>query len=157
MYRLTKKEKEIYMGVIDGLSNIEIAESINGNVETVKTHIRTIFKKFDVGSRAKLIVRHYKKEYVSKESTFDSKIILKDWSIRKYDSEYRLSGKVYNHFKMPDGSNTTIRITQIDCEKMLVITGNAEYNLEEPNHLWVSFLKDEKNCSVKDYLKEVKI
>jgi DNA-binding NarL/FixJ family response regulator len=53
---LTKREQEIVALVSKGLSNKEIARSIEVADATVKVHLHNIFIKLDVTSRAKLAV-----------------------------------------------------------------------------------------------------
>lgn len=52
---LTAREEEVLKLILDGKSNREIAEILFISENTVKTHIRNIFSKYDVNSRAKLI------------------------------------------------------------------------------------------------------
>lgn len=51
---LSRREKEVATLVIQGLSNMEIAEELFISVETVKRHISTIFEKCNVSSRKEL-------------------------------------------------------------------------------------------------------
>ena len=52
---LTAREQEVLQLIISGKANREIAETLFISVSTVKTHVRNIFSKYDVGSRAELI------------------------------------------------------------------------------------------------------
>lgn len=52
---LTVREQEILQQILSGKSNREIAGTLFISESTVKTHIRNIFSKYDVGSRAELI------------------------------------------------------------------------------------------------------
>ena len=52
---LTNREMEILRLIARGLSNTEIAETLFISENTVKTHARSIFSKYDVSSRAELI------------------------------------------------------------------------------------------------------
>lgn len=51
---LTHREKEIAMLAAGGLSNQEIAQELFLTVNTVRTHLRAVFKKLDIDRRAKL-------------------------------------------------------------------------------------------------------
>ena len=56
---LTSREKEILDCLSDGQSNKEISTTLNISVETVKSHLRSIYKKINVRSRveaAKLVI-----------------------------------------------------------------------------------------------------
>jgi len=52
---LTERECEVLQFILSGKSNREIAGSLFISESTVKTHVRNIFSKYDVGSRAELI------------------------------------------------------------------------------------------------------
>ena len=52
---LTDKEKEIVQGLVDGLSYKMIAGSASISIETVRTHIKNIYKKLHVHSKADVI------------------------------------------------------------------------------------------------------
>ena len=52
---LTGKEKEIVAGLVDGLSYRKIAEQNFVSVETVRTHIKNIYKKLHVHCKADVI------------------------------------------------------------------------------------------------------
>jgi DNA-binding CsgD family transcriptional regulator len=52
---LTDREQEILEVLLDGKSNREIATALLISESTVKTHVRNIFSKYDVRSRAELI------------------------------------------------------------------------------------------------------
>jgi DNA-binding NarL/FixJ family response regulator len=54
---LSKREKEIVMLVMQGLSNREVAQQARLSEHTVKNYLRRIFDKLGVSSRAELIVR----------------------------------------------------------------------------------------------------
>ena len=53
--RLSDREKEIIKLVRQGLSNREIAQRLTLSPHTVKVHLCTIFRKFHITSRSKLI------------------------------------------------------------------------------------------------------
>ncbi|MGI6586496.1 MAG: LuxR C-terminal-related transcriptional regulator [Lutisporaceae bacterium] len=52
---LTVREQEVLQLILSGKSNREIAGVLCISESTVKTHVRNIFSKYDVGSRAELI------------------------------------------------------------------------------------------------------
>jgi DNA-binding CsgD family transcriptional regulator len=52
---LTAREQEVLQLILSGKSNREIAGALFISENTVKTHARNIFSKYDVGSRAELI------------------------------------------------------------------------------------------------------
>jgi DNA-binding NarL/FixJ family response regulator len=52
---LTEKEKEIVQALVDGLSYKMIAGSANISIETVRTHIKNIYKKLHVHCKAEVI------------------------------------------------------------------------------------------------------
>ncbi len=52
---LTPKEKEIVMGLVDGLSYKMIAEKAFISIETVRSHIKNIYKKLHVHGKAEVI------------------------------------------------------------------------------------------------------
>lgn len=52
---LTEKEKEIVLGLVDGLSYKMIAGSASISIETVRTHIKNIYKKLHVHCKADVI------------------------------------------------------------------------------------------------------
>ncbi len=56
---LTKRERQVYKLVVEGLSNKEIANLFSVAEKTIKFHLSNIFAKLECSSRAKLIVRHY--------------------------------------------------------------------------------------------------
>lgn len=52
---LTDKEKEIVLGLVDGLSYKMIADRSDISIETVRSHIKNIYKKLHVHSKADVI------------------------------------------------------------------------------------------------------
>lgn len=54
-YNLTDREYEITCLVLDGLTNIEIANSLFISINSVKKHLSNIYKKFDASGRYQLI------------------------------------------------------------------------------------------------------
>lgn len=51
---VTEREYEIICGMINGLTNSQLASQQFVSENTIKTHVKRIFKKFDVHSRAEL-------------------------------------------------------------------------------------------------------
>jgi DNA-binding CsgD family transcriptional regulator len=62
---LTVREQEVLQLILSGKSNREIAEALFISESTVKTHIRNIFSKYDVGSRSELISTLLKNQRVN--------------------------------------------------------------------------------------------
>lgn len=53
---LSQREFSILMGIYDGKSNQEIADTNFISINTIKTHIRNLYAKMDVSSRSELLV-----------------------------------------------------------------------------------------------------
>lgn len=53
--QLTKREMDVSMGIIDGLSYKLIADKHNISIDTVKMNIRNIYKKLKINNKAELI------------------------------------------------------------------------------------------------------
>ncbi|NLP50636.1 response regulator transcription factor [Bacillus sp. RO1] len=53
---LTEREKEVLLGLVEGLSNKEIAQRLFISDKTVKIHVSKIFKKLDVKSRSQVVI-----------------------------------------------------------------------------------------------------
>jgi DNA-binding NarL/FixJ family response regulator len=56
---LTDKEKEIVMGLVEGRSYQMIADQSYISIETVRSHIKNIYKKLEIHSKAELIRKSY--------------------------------------------------------------------------------------------------
>ncbi len=56
---LTRREREVLMGVVQGLSNKEIAGNLHISERTVKFHVSHLLSKFKVVLRMDLIRRHF--------------------------------------------------------------------------------------------------
>jgi pSer/pThr/pTyr-binding forkhead associated (FHA) protein len=54
---LTRAQLEVLQLVLQGLDEAAIASRLNRSVHTVHTHLKAIFRQFDVHSRAELIVK----------------------------------------------------------------------------------------------------
>ena len=63
MYKLSPREQEILDWVIKGLTNAEIAQNTGITVDTVKAHLKSIYKKLNVKNRVQALL------YVVKNST----------------------------------------------------------------------------------------
>ena len=60
--QLTDKEKEIVVGLVDGLSYKMIADRMNISIETVRTHIKNIYAKLHVHCKAEVITKSLRGE-----------------------------------------------------------------------------------------------
>jgi len=58
-YRLTRREQEVFQGLMENLSNKEIANRLNISERTAKFHVSNLLAKFDVHRRIDLIVLQY--------------------------------------------------------------------------------------------------
>ncbi len=58
---LTRREEEILQCLAEGKNNKEISASLNLSIETVKTHMKGIFKKLDTRSRLEAVMKAKKK------------------------------------------------------------------------------------------------
>jgi len=56
-FELTPREQEILQHLVKGLTNKEISSATNLAVDTVKTHLRNIFRKFGVKNRTQAIAQ----------------------------------------------------------------------------------------------------
>jgi DNA-binding NarL/FixJ family response regulator len=59
---LSIREKEIVIGLVDGLSYKLIADRMHISIETVRFHIKNIYKKLQVNSKAEVISKSLKGE-----------------------------------------------------------------------------------------------
>lgn len=57
---LTKREKEVLSGLVDGYSYKAIADKLNISVDTVRFHFRNIYKKMHVHSQSEAVVKALK-------------------------------------------------------------------------------------------------
>jgi len=55
MDELSEREREVLTLLCDGMRNREIAAELFIGQETVKSHLKAIFRKLDVGSRCEAI------------------------------------------------------------------------------------------------------
>jgi DNA-binding NarL/FixJ family response regulator len=63
-YNITVKEKEILQHMIDGKSYKMISDVMSLSVETVKTHIKSIYKKLHVNSSSEAVVKAIRQNIV---------------------------------------------------------------------------------------------
>ncbi|HUL43999.1 MAG TPA: response regulator transcription factor [Bacteroidota bacterium] len=59
---LTAKEREVIFGLVDGLSYKMIADRMMISIETVRSHIKSIYNKLHVHSKAEVIGKSFKGE-----------------------------------------------------------------------------------------------
>jgi DNA-binding NarL/FixJ family response regulator len=59
---LTAKEQQVVMAMVDGLSYKMIAERLGVSLETVRHHIKNIYRKLNVNSKGEVIVKSLKGE-----------------------------------------------------------------------------------------------
>lgn len=62
---LTPREKDIVRGIEDGLSYKLIADRLNVSIDTVRTHIRQIYRKLQVNSKAEVISRGWARTHLA--------------------------------------------------------------------------------------------
>lgn len=65
---LTQREQQILRLIAAGLSNDEIAQELYISINTVKTHIKQIYRKLDVRNRADAVTHGYKLKLLSNHS-----------------------------------------------------------------------------------------
>ena len=59
---LTEKEREVVVGLVDGLSYKMIADRMNISMQTVQVHIRNIYRKLHVHCKAEVITKSLRGE-----------------------------------------------------------------------------------------------
>jgi DNA-binding NarL/FixJ family response regulator len=62
---LTPREREVLVLIARGLTNREIASSLNLSLETIKTHVKRIFTKIGVHDRAQAVIAAYEARLVA--------------------------------------------------------------------------------------------
>lgn len=62
--QLTKREKEVLTGLVEGSSYKAIADSLNISIDTVRFHFRNIYKKLHVHSQSEAVVKALKEGLV---------------------------------------------------------------------------------------------
>ena len=60
--KLTRRQQEILLKVVQGLSNREIAKNLHITEQTVKDHMYNIFKRLGVRNRTQLVCRIFGRE-----------------------------------------------------------------------------------------------
>jgi DNA-binding NarL/FixJ family response regulator len=58
--KLTSREAQVVQAIEEGLTNKEVAIRLDISLETVKSHIKNIYRKLEINSRHDLIRRNYK-------------------------------------------------------------------------------------------------
>ena len=61
---LTQREKEILVLITDGMTNEAMAEQLFISPQTVRNHIKNIYDKLQVHSRAQVVVKAIKENLV---------------------------------------------------------------------------------------------
>lgn len=69
--RLTDKQAAILSGVLENLSSQEIADLTNVTANTVRTHLRYIYRKAEVSQRHQLITKYQEAWEQMSDETFD--------------------------------------------------------------------------------------
>jgi DNA-binding CsgD family transcriptional regulator len=60
---LTERERQVFLMVVDGLTNSAIADQLRISRRTVETHIRTVLRKMGVTRRSELISTYLREQY----------------------------------------------------------------------------------------------
>ena len=63
--RLTVREYDVLGLVTKGYSNKDVARELNITVNTVKTHLRNIYRKLEVDDRAQAIIKAIKEGIIT--------------------------------------------------------------------------------------------
>lgn len=61
---LTNRQLQIIEGVVDGLSYKMIADKLLISIDTVRHHIKTIYRQLNINSKAELIKKSYEQEFL---------------------------------------------------------------------------------------------
>lgn len=54
---LTEREQEVVQGIVDGLTDKQVAYRLGLSVETVRTYVKRVYRKLHVSSRTELVTR----------------------------------------------------------------------------------------------------
>lgn len=54
MLNLSEREKDVAMGILDGFTYMQIADKYYITIDTVRSHIKNIYKKLNINSKAQL-------------------------------------------------------------------------------------------------------
>jgi LuxR family maltose regulon positive regulatory protein len=65
LQKLSSREQQIFMFLADGLLYKEIAAELCISIETVRTHVRNIYKKLEVSSRTDALNRIFRKPTIT--------------------------------------------------------------------------------------------
>lgn len=57
--KLSQREFEVYLLIVEGLSNLQASKQLGVGEKTIKYHKSNIFKKLDVKSNAEAMVKFY--------------------------------------------------------------------------------------------------
>ena len=60
--QLTERERQVFLMVVDGLTNSAIADRLQISRRTVETHIRTVLRKMGVTRRSELISTYLREQ-----------------------------------------------------------------------------------------------
>lgn len=63
--KLTPREREVLALMVEGLSNLAIAERLTLSIHTVRTHVQAILRKLDAHSKLEAVVAAARQGYVS--------------------------------------------------------------------------------------------
>lgn len=63
-YDLSDREKEVLQSLVDGNSYKMVASSLNISIDTVRTHIRSIYEKLQVNSKSEAVAKALKNRIV---------------------------------------------------------------------------------------------
>jgi DNA-binding NarL/FixJ family response regulator len=53
-FKFTKREADIIDGIVQGKNNIQLAKALNLSENTIKTHVKSIYRKAGANNRAEL-------------------------------------------------------------------------------------------------------
>lgn len=65
MKKLTNREREIAILLLQGMSNKEIAQSLYLSTHTIKANLENIYAKYDIHNRVSLAIFIYKNNLVN--------------------------------------------------------------------------------------------
>ena len=61
-YNCSKREKDVFKLILQGLSTKQIGNKLNLRGSTVNCYIRNLHQRFDVSTRSDLILKHFRRE-----------------------------------------------------------------------------------------------